>query len=250
MLPPNRTRAAIPSFIEFARARTHRTGVFGLHLTLGALVLFGACWGFGEVAQSVVRGEPLTVLDVRLAQWLYDHAVPGLTYAMLVITHTNGVVAISLYAFAMAVFLARTREWYWLTTLILAVPLGEALNLLLKLAFHRTRPSFENPLLVLTTYSFPSGHVAGATLFYGLLAAFLVTKTASWRRRTAVVVSAAIVVMLVSASRMYLGVHYLSDVLAAFAEAVAWLAVCLTAVRTLHLHRGPRPAPIPAGGFP
>jgi membrane-associated phospholipid phosphatase len=221
-----------------------------LHLTLGALVLFGACWAFGEVAASVVRGEPLTVLDIRLAQWLYDHTAPGLTYAMLVITHSNGVVAISLYAFALAVYLARTHEWYWLTTLVLAVPLGEALNVLLKLAFHRTRPSFENPLLVLTTYSFPSGHVAGATLFYGLLAAFLMTKTASWRRRAGIITAALTMVVLVALSRMYLGVHYLSDVLAAFAEAVAWLTICLTAVRTLHLHRGARHAPIPAGGFP
>lgn len=110
------------------------------------------------------------------------------------------------------------------------------LNVLMKYAFHRARPSFDDPLLVLTTYSFPSGHVAGATLFYGVVAAMLISRTAAWRWRVMVVLAAITMVALVALTRVYLGVHYLSDVLAAFAEGVAWLALCLTGLHTYWAH--------------
>jgi undecaprenyl-diphosphatase len=71
------------------------------------------------------------------------------------------------------------------------------LNVLMKYAFHRDRPSFDHPLLSLTTYSFHSGHAAGSTLFYGVLAAFLVTKAGQWqcKRRLRDVVDSEVVVM-------------------------------------------------------
>ncbi|WP_198026916.1 phosphatase PAP2 family protein [Polaromonas glacialis] len=120
----------------------------------------------------------------------------------------------------------------WLIGIGLTVPLGMLLNVLMKYAFHRARPSFDDPLLALTTYSFPSGHVAGATLFYGVMAAVVISRTAAWRWRVMAVLAAITMVALVALTRMYLGVHYLSDVLAAFAEGVAWLTLCLTGPHT------------------
>jgi len=117
------------------------------------------------------------------------------------------------------------------------VPGGMLLNVALKHAFRRIRPSFDDPLLSLVTYSFPSGHTAAATVFYGLLACYLVRRTQAWRVRVLIVAGAVAMVMLVALSRMYLGVHYLSDVLAAAAEGAAWLAICVTAVSTLHRRR-------------
>ena len=107
------------------------------------------------------------------------------------------------------------------------------LNVLIKHVFGRARPSFSEPFLVLTSYSFPSGHVVGTTLFYGVLAAFLVSKINAWTWRALVVLLAFVMVALVALSRVYLGVHYLSDVLAAFAEGVAWLAIFFTALHSL-----------------
>jgi undecaprenyl-diphosphatase len=92
-------------------------------------------------------------------------------------------------------------------------------------------------LLTLTTYSFPSGHTAAATVFYGLVACYLVRRVPGGPKRAAVIAACCLMVMLVALSRMYLGVHYLSDVLAASAEGVAWLAVCITAVSTLQRRR-------------
>jgi membrane-associated phospholipid phosphatase len=223
--------------IAFIHARLSPGSYLGLELTAGALVLIGASWLFGGIAEDVVSGDPLTLVDVQVAQWFHAHATPLLTRIMLVITNLHAPLAVTLAVLVIAACLAWKRNWYWLICLGLAVPLGMLLNVLMKYAFHRTRPRFDDPLLVLSSYSFPSGHVAGATLFYGFVAALLVAHVKAWRWRVLVVLAALGMVVLVALTRMYLGVHYLSDVLAAFAEGVAWLTLCLTAVNTFWQHR-------------
>jgi undecaprenyl-diphosphatase len=74
-------------------------------------------------------------------------------------------------------------------------------------------------------------------VFYGLLACYLVRRVRGWPARAGIVAACVMMVMLVALSRMYLGVHYLSDVLAAAAEGAAWLAICITAVSTLQRRR-------------
>ena len=149
---------------------------------------------------------------------------------MLAITHLHSTVAVSCYAIAVAIFLARQRRWRSLVTVIVTVAGGLTLNVLMKLAFQRPRPSFDNPLLTLNTYSFPSGHVTGSTIFYGLCLAWVYRRTRLLRWRLTALSFAIAALALVGLSRMYLGVHYLSDVVAAFAEGIAWLALCLTAL--------------------
>jgi undecaprenyl-diphosphatase len=186
-------------------------------------------------------GVPSAV-DERTALWLHAHGHPALTAFLLVITHlhsTAGVLVLGLTA--MAVFLRR-RQWYWATMVIAVVPVGLLLNRALKEVFQRGRPVFEEPLLTpLTSYSFPSGHAAGATLLYGLLAAYVWTGAKTPAARMACVLGAAAMVSLVAFSRLYLGVHYLSDVLAAICASGAWLVLCLTAGR-LFAQRAQRPA--------
>ncbi len=208
-----------------------------LSLFFGALVLIGASWLFGGIAEDVVSGDPLTIVDAQLAAWLHSHSTPRLTQFMLIISNLHGMLAISIYALLFGLFLLWRQQRYWLLAVILTVPGGMLLNVLMKLAFQRVRPGFIDPIFTLTTYSFPSGHTAGATLFYGVLAAFLVAHISMWRWRVSVVAAAILLVALVGFSRIYLGVHYLSDVLAAGAEGVAWLALCLTAIQTLRQRR-------------
>jgi len=106
------------------------------------------------------------------------------------------------------------------------------LNVALKLIIHRARPTYSGLSAALTSFSFPSGHTIATTLFYGAFALYLITQMESWRWRVLVALVAVFVVVLVALSRLYLGVHYLSDVMAATAEGVAWLALCYTAVNT------------------
>jgi undecaprenyl-diphosphatase len=223
--------------ISFVRARLSPGSYLGLQLTLGALVMAGAAWLFGGIAEDVVTGDPLTLVDVAVAQWFHAHATPTLTQVMLLITHLHDPLMVIAGMVLVAAYLAWKRRWYWLVCLSVCVPSGMLLNVLMKYAFQRARPSFDHPLLTLSTYSFPSGHVAAATLFYGVIAAMLAAQTTTWRRRVLVALLALAMVTTVAVTRMYLGVHYLSDVLAAFAEGLAWLALCLTGIHTYWQYR-------------
>jgi hypothetical protein len=129
------------------------------------------------------------------------------------------------------------RCWFGLVALVLVVPGGMVLDFLLKIAFHRHRPNFEDSFLIFHGYSFPSGHTMVATLLYGVLAAFAVSALESWRWRVGAVLGAFVMVLLIGFSRMYLGAHYLSDVLGAAAAGLAWLALSLTAVDALRRSR-------------
>ncbi|HEY2188454.1 MAG TPA: phosphatase PAP2 family protein [Caldimonas sp.] len=202
----------------------------GWRLGLGAFVLIAAAWLFGAIAEDVITSDRLTAVDATVAEWLHRHATPTLTRAMLVWTNLHSTIAVGAYTAALALALAVERKWRHVVLVVVAVGGGLAVNALMKLAFHRARPVFDEPLLTLSSYSFPSGHVAGSAIFYGLAVLWLFSRTQRPLWRALALATAALVVVVVAFSRMYLGVHYLSDVVAAFAEGVAWLAICVGAL--------------------
>ena len=224
---------------RFLAARFSPEGEMGLHFTIGIALILCAALAFGEIAEDVVQGDTITLVDVQLAHWFRQRAIngSGFTDAMLLITHWNGILGSSVMGVLLALWFWYRKAHYWLVVVLVSVPGGMLLNVALKHIFRRARPTLEDPLLTLSTYSFPSGHTAAATVFYGLLACYLVRRVTSWPARLAVIAACVLMVMLVALSRMYLGVHYLSDVLAASAEGAAWLAVCITAVSTLQRRR-------------
>jgi membrane-associated phospholipid phosphatase len=229
-------RRALP-LVRFMQARLSPAGYLGLHLTLGVLILLGASWLFGVLVEDMLTDAPLTVLDREVAQWLHAHAIPPVTTTMLAISTLGSAFMVTALALGTALLLVWRRHWYRLLALGLAVPGGVLLNVLLKSAFQRGRPIFDDPLLVLTTSSFPSGHAMAATVLYGALAASTVWHLRPWRSRMLVGVVAGVLIVLVGFSRLYLGVHYLSDVLGGMAAGVAWLAMCLTGVETVRRRR-------------
>jgi membrane protein DedA with SNARE-associated domain/membrane-associated phospholipid phosphatase len=223
--------------LAFVRARLSPQAYLGLHLTAGALILIGATWIFGAIAQDVVKGAPLTVVDIRVSEWLHTHASPQVSAVMRCISYLGAPPVASLIALCVGVVLLWQRYRYWLLALVVTVPGGMLLNVLLKTAFRRQGPRFEDSVLALTKYSFPSTHAMAATVLYGVLAAFAVWTIQAWRWRVLAVLVAGLLILLVGFSRVYLGAHYPSDVLAAAAEGLAWLALCLTAVDTLRRRR-------------
>jgi undecaprenyl-diphosphatase len=225
---------------RFLAARFSPEGEMGLQFTIGLALILGAAFVFGELAEDVVTGDTITLLDVRLAHWFRLHATSRFTEAMLFVTTWNGILGSSIMAALLAGWFWYRKAHYWLIVVLVSVPGGMLLNVALKHLFQRARPTLEDPLLTLSTYSFPSGHTEAATVFYGLLACYLVRRVQAWPARAAIMAGACAMVMLVALSRMYLGVHYLSDVLAATAEGAAWLAICITAVSTLEQRRAAR----------
>ena len=199
-----------------------------LQLLAGAAAIVGAALAVGYLATNIATGDPLTILDARIAVWFHVHARTPFTEMMLLLSRVNGYGGILVLSALFAILLARRREWQWIAFVVVAVPGGMAINVLAKLAFARQRPSFDDPLVMLSTYSFPSGHAVSSTLFYGALAAFL-TPRVTMSVRPWLWIGALAIVALVALSRVYLGAHYLTDVVAGVAVGIAWLACCMVA---------------------
>jgi membrane-associated phospholipid phosphatase len=225
------------SQIRFLENRLSPEGYLGLRLTFGALALIAGVWLFGAIAEDVVRNDPLTLMDRDVAQRLHEHATPQRTGWMIEASFlaSPGMIGLST-AVAAFVFIKR-RWWYRLLALALTVPGGLVLNLLLKSAFERERPQFEEPLVKLADFSFPSGHTMMATLFYGLLIVVASVHIKIRGVRALAIAGLCGIIALVGFSRMMLGAHYLSDVLGAMMMGVAWLALCVTAVDTMRRRR-------------
>ena len=196
-----------------------------------AFALAGAL--FLAIAWNVTARSALVALDSRVATWLHGHGSRPLTALLFLVTNLHAPLAITAWSAIFGAYLARLREWYWLATLAASLAGGMLVNTFLKASYERLRPRFDDPLLVLQSFSFPSGHTAGAVLLYGVLAAFLVSRYYDARRRAACVATAIALVALVAFSRMYLGAHYLSDVLAAACSSTVWLVLCLSAGHAL-----------------
>lgn len=227
---------------RFAAARLSPEGAAGAHLTVGVVMLFVGMLAFGLIAADVLSGAGIAMVDIEVAGWFHVRATPAMTRFMLWVSFFHGGLPGAVLALALLlVFYLRKSRW-WLLAGMIILPGGSLLNVLIKYAFQRARPTFDTPLLTLTTYSFPSGHTAFAAMLYGLLACWLLAHLRGPAARAAVVLGAAAMVALVGVSRMYLGVHYLSDVLAASAEGCIWLALCITIVSTLRRRREGRTA--------
>ena len=166
-------------------------------------------------------------LDVQIATWLHGSSTPAFTALMLVVSLLHAQAVVLLEALALAVAFHMRGERRWVHAVVLAIPGGLLVNVLVKELIRRPRPSFEFPLVTLQTYSFPSGHTAAATLLYGLIAAYGIAHTQRSAARKLIALAAAAMVALVAFSRMYLGAHYLSDVVTAAGLALLWLAIAL-----------------------
>src|SRR3954470_2745583 len=193
-----------------------------------ALVVCGVV--FLAIAWNVTTRSALVAFDTRVAEWLHaDARGSGARAAFFFgITHLHSPIGIALMSAIFGALLWRLRERYWLLTLGVRVVGGLFIICVPKTAYERRRPRLDEPLLSLDSYSFPSGHTAGAVLFYGVLAAFLVSRFFDWRARAACVAAACVMVLLVAFSRIYLGAHYVSDVIAAACSSLVWLALCLS----------------------
>ena len=198
-----------------------------------AIVALALAWL--ALAADVLYGGPVSALDVWLADRVEAERGSDLAQTMIFWSNLHSQLALLVYAALLAALLARRRAWAWAAGVAVAVPGAMLLNYGLKLAVQRTRPVLENPILALNTYSFPSGHTAASTAFYGMLAAYLAFRYPTLRWLWSA--SALLAILLVGYSRMALGVHYFGDVLGALLSTGAWLVICLSGVHAWHAAR-------------
>jgi undecaprenyl-diphosphatase len=227
---------------SFVAARFASGEYLGLHLTLGFVISLGALWVFGGVTEDVIHHDPLTAVDVQVAAWLRAHASPVGDRVAVVVTSLGSPVALAVIAVIVAAVLAYRRWWIVLTGWVTAFAGGGALDWALKRVIHRPRPTGATAFLYGSSFSFPSGHAMGSLIGYGMLAYLLIAYW-PWARRhqVGVMIFTFILVLAIGLSRLYLGVHFLSDVIGGYAAGAVWLAACVTGIEIALRQRGLTP---------
>lgn len=224
-----------------------------LHLALGLALAYAAV-GFVELARAVTGEATIVRVDLALAAALHDAATPAGIQFMRAYTFLGGGAALTVLGVLVAIFLVIRRHWVRAIGWVVAVLGAGLINHGLKSVFERPRPSFAEPIAVSAGWSFPSGHSMGTFVTIGMLAYLVFTGLRSPTLRLVTVAAAMLWIVLMGFSRMYLGVHYLSDVLAGFAGGTVWLAGCVSGVEIAKRRGGYRLSAIgyqsPSAGDP
>jgi membrane-associated phospholipid phosphatase len=177
--------------------------------------------------------NPLAGTDHELAGWFHERLTPAFVSVLHAFTDFGSGEWIGLVMFGLVLFFVWKRWWSSLVTLIVAVPGGMLLNEWVKVLVHRQRPFVDGPFVDWSGYSFASGHTIAATLLYGQLLLFILPALKARHWRLLSIFSAVSLVALVGFSRIALGAHFLTDVLAAIVFGVLWLVFCLIAGKPL-----------------
>lgn len=198
--------------------------VLSVFLTLGMIAAIGTLIFLGWLADQVFEGDARQFDDATRAA-VHTVASPGMTNFMRFMSFLGNTMTLTAATIAAIVWFA-LRKWGREAKLFALTMIGASLlNITLKLAFQRPRPVPFFNLTAPESYSFPSGHSLASCCFFAGLAAILSGRVKRKRARTIIWTIATIMFLLIGLSRIYLGVHYTTDVIAGFASAMIWILV-------------------------
>jgi undecaprenyl-diphosphatase len=208
--------------MSIASARKRLLEVVSLSLLFGLTAAIASLIFFGWLADEVLEGETRHFDDVTRAA-VHTLATPPLTTTMRGMSFIGSALFLTI-ATIVVVILFALRKWGREAQLFALTMIGASmLNTTLKLAFARPRPLPFFDLSKPETYSFPSGHSLASCCFFAGLAAILSGRIKRRRTRIIIWIAAATMFLLIGLSRIYLGVHYTTDVIAGFVAALIWI---------------------------
>lgn len=211
-----------------------------MHVVAGFAVVLVALTAFFELTDALAIEDELGRFDHALAQTLRVTVDNG-TYGFFAqTTYLGDVLVLTVLSLLVASVLAWRRHWLLLAGWLLAVIGNGVLTRTLKLLFQRLRPPHDHGFAAAEGWSFPSGHSSGALVVYGMLAYLLIRDT-DRRWHLPIVLLTIALILVVGSSRIFLQVHFFSDVIAGFCSGAAWLAVCVAGTEiVLRQRRGLR----------
>jgi undecaprenyl-diphosphatase len=215
--------------------------VLALVLILGALLIGAGGFVFSWMAEGVMEGET-HAFDNAILSWMGRHGSPAVTDMALNITALGSGMVVWFFSLIAAAFLFGSRH-RWSAGLLLASVAGAGLiNMALKSGFQRPRPDvFPWRAPYAGQSSFPSGHSMTAMVAYATLAYLVMRLERRHVLRVMTLITALLLVAAIGTSRVYLGVHYPSDVLAGFVAGLVWACFCAVTMEALRLVRVRRP---------
>ena len=217
--------------VSYKHAHSFGTAL-GFFLVAGSLIAITGTYAFAKLAELVREGYTQG-FDEAVLRWMERHQTPWLEALMVEVTMLGTwIVVLSIVGIA-ALFLWLTRHKYSAALLLVATAGGIGLNNILKIGFSRPRPQVFEWGDHVSTSSFPSGHAMSSTVVF-ITVAYLAGRLQKTKRaRLATLAIAALIVATICFSRMYLGVHYPSDVTAGVIIGLSWSAFCMATLEAI-----------------
>jgi undecaprenyl-diphosphatase len=208
---------------------------FGIFLLAGGLVAVFGTYTFAKFAGHVRSGST-QAFDNAVLQWIAQRRTPTLDAAMLEITFLGTATVVIMIVAISGMFLWLTKHRYSALLLLVATAGGILLNSLLKVGFGRPRPQLVEWGTHVVSWSFPSGHAMSATVVYGTVAYLAARLQERHLHRVVTLMCAAVIILLIAFSRLYLGVHYPSDVIAGVIIGLAWAGFCMATLEAIQVY--------------
>ena len=208
---------------------------FGIFLLSGAALAIAGTWAFSEVAERVRRGTTQR-FDDAFMHWIGQHQYAGLQSVMLEITALGTGTVVAMIVFVAGTFLWLNKHKHSAVLLIVATLGGLVLDGLLKIGFNRPRPQVFTWGTHAASSSFPSGHAMSSIIVYGTVAYLVARLQQNSASRVLTMTLAGLIIVAIASSRLYLGVHYPSDVLAGLIIGLAWAAFCMAVLEAAQLY--------------
>ncbi|WP_071394530.1 phosphatase PAP2 family protein [Bacillus tuaregi] len=206
-----------------------RSGKKLQYLGVAALLLLLFLYGFIKMSQQL-SGFDIQVFDHQMIAYIQSAISPQLTALMLVITFLGSVGWITFIVVVLVIVFLVKKKRALALFFAASSGIGALFNMLLKWLFKRERPDIL-PLISEEGYSFPSGHSMGSLIFYGSLAYVLLHLVTKKSLQTAIVIVNSMTILFIGLSRIYLGVHYPSDIVGGFLAGGVWLLFCIILFR-------------------
>jgi membrane-associated phospholipid phosphatase len=206
-------------------------GPLGLYFTTSLFVLAITGASFLLLALEVGQQDWLVRFDHSLCASLHKHSTADGVWIFQLVSAFGEPSTLTSISLLFLIILAATRHWRLFFLWTITLPGAGILNQLLKDTLQRERPQLPNPWIAESGWSFPSGHAMCSLVIYGLLAYSICFFPISRMTRLAFCLLAILLVIAIGFSRLYLGAHYFSDVMAGYLAAIFWLVLCITGNR-------------------
>ena len=212
-----------PRARSFLKSRLSRTKFTGLPLTILAIVFIYVLLLFFGAVGDFITSDIIVQADARVNTLLYVFRNASAVKAFIWITLSGESPVIIVFALLVSLLLFLARQKRQIIMLWFTIIGSEGFTFILKMVFHRPRPL--HAVFLEDSNSFPSGHATIAVAFYGFLIYLLLRDVKNKSHRVLVIVAGVIVMLAIGFSRLYLGVHYASDVLAGYLVGLLWLII-------------------------
>ncbi|MFH1890992.1 MAG: phosphatase PAP2 family protein [Candidatus Kuenenbacteria bacterium] len=211
--------------LRFIQRRLNKNSFYGLPLTLFLFALLYALFLFGGITEDIINSDLVVLADTRVANLLLIFRNAGMTKFFLWVTLLGKWQIILIFTIVTALILYIWKKRVYIVPLFLSIIGSAIFTVIGKIVLHRARP--DAAVYIENSFSFPSGHAAMAIAFYGFLTYILISNAKQWHKKINIFFAGFILAMLIGFSRLYLGVHYVSDVWGGYLTGAIWLIIAI-----------------------